>query len=383
MDLSLLDLSPGSVTQVVGASGAGLSTLAATLHERHGAAVVLQDATAHLSYLRDTVIEEVAFGLEQRGMPIPEMEPRVRAVLNDLDLGHLAERNPTELSGGQTRRLAIASVLVLHPDLLVLDDSFAGLDADSVNALARVCNRYPGAVVALGHQCRPEVEGRVLGLANGALTRTYKEPMPPPVLPEIPPVDCPPVDLGMVSACRGGSKRRWWRFGGDVAPTFTVGPVHVVAYPGEIVWLRGANGSGKTTLLRALAGLDGAPAPKVSTSLMLQRAEDQVVETTAGEFIGDDTWGDELGLDPQEHPLDLPTSQLRQAQTASVLAQDRDVVLMDEPDVGLDDLTVRKFWLMVRDALAEGRAIIMTCHNEEFLEAASRWARVRASHLDT
>ena len=377
MDLSLLELTPGSVIQIVGASGSGLSTLAATLHERHGAAVVLQDATAHLSYLRDTVIEEVAFGLEQRGMPVPEMESRVRAVLRDLDLGHLAERDPTELSGGQTRRLAIVTVLVLQPDLLVLDDSFAGLDADSADALARVCNGYPGAVVVLGHQSRPEVEGRVLGLADGALTRTYQEPMPPPVLPAVPSVGGPPVDLGKVTAFRGGSKRRWWRLGGEVAPTFTIGPVHVVAYPGEIVWLRGANGSGKTTLLRALAGLDGAPAPKVPTSLMLQRVEDQVAETTVGELIGDRDRVDGLGLDPEEHPLDLPTAQLRLAQAASVLAQDRDVVLMDEPDVGLDDFAVQKFWLMVREALAEGKAVIMTCHDGEFLEVASEWVRMR------
>ena len=377
MDLTLIDLSPGSLTQIIGASGAGLSTLASTLHEQHHAAVVLQDATAHLSYLRETVIEEVAFGLEQRGTPIAEMESLVRAVLRDLDLEHLSEHNPTELSGGQTRRLAIASVLVLQPEIIVLDDSFAGLDADSVAALARVCNSYAGAVVVLGNRARPELNGKILGLVDGALTSSLAAPVQPEVLEPVPEVGRARIDLGEVRASRGGSPCRWWRFGKEVAPTFTIGPVRVIAHPGEIVWLRGANGVGKTTLLRALVGLDGAEAPAVSTSLMLQRPEDQVVETTVGKFVGDAARVEELGLDPDEHPLDLPKAQLCLAQVASVPAMDADVVLTDEPDVGLDDYAVGTFWRMVRAALVEGKAVIMTCHSEEFLEAASQWAVVR------
>ena len=86
------------------------------------------DATCHLTYLRDTVIEEVAFGLEQHGIHPDIMLDRVTAILTDLNLMDLAEAHPTRLSGGQTRRVALASVLVLQADTLVLDDPWAGLD---------------------------------------------------------------------------------------------------------------------------------------------------------------------------------------------------------------------------------------------------------------
>ena len=88
MDLTPLThaLEQHRTVQVVGNSGAGLTTLAAQAHrEWPGAAVVQQDATAHVSYLRDTVIEEVALGLEQRGTPIPEMQRRCEAILDAAD----------------------------------------------------------------------------------------------------------------------------------------------------------------------------------------------------------------------------------------------------------------------------------------------------------
>ena len=87
MDLTPLAhaLEQHRTVQVVGNSGAGLTTLAAQVHrEWPGAAVVQQDATAHVSYLRDTVIEEVALGLEQRGTPIPEMRRRYRDARTEL-----------------------------------------------------------------------------------------------------------------------------------------------------------------------------------------------------------------------------------------------------------------------------------------------------------
>ena len=152
MDLTLLrtTLEQHRTVQVIGNSGAGLTTLAAQVHrEWPGAAVVQQDATAHVSYLRDTVIEEVALGLEQRGTPVPEMRRRCEAVLQAAGMAPLAERHPAQLSGGQTRRLAIASVAVLEPELLLLDDPFAGLDPTSARAVIALLEALPSRIVVL------------------------------------------------------------------------------------------------------------------------------------------------------------------------------------------------------------------------------------------
>lgn len=75
-----------------------------------------------------TVLEEVAFGLEQRGVPQAEIERRAREQLAALDVEHLADRDPQSLSGGQLQRVAIASVVVLDPDILILDEPTSQLD---------------------------------------------------------------------------------------------------------------------------------------------------------------------------------------------------------------------------------------------------------------
>ncbi|MBA3531316.1 MAG: ABC transporter ATP-binding protein, partial [Ardenticatenales bacterium] len=90
--------------------------------------LVLQNPFNQLSGARLTVFEEVAFGLENLGVSRAEMGERVRAILQQLEISELAERSPYALSGGQMQRVAIASILVLRPRLLVLDEPTAQLD---------------------------------------------------------------------------------------------------------------------------------------------------------------------------------------------------------------------------------------------------------------
>ena len=77
---------------------------------------------------RFTVREELAFGLENLGCPREEMLPRIEEVLGVTGLRELADRSPYALSGGQQQRLAIASVMVMRPKVLVLDEPTSQLD---------------------------------------------------------------------------------------------------------------------------------------------------------------------------------------------------------------------------------------------------------------
>ena len=371
-----LDLHPGTVTQVVGDSGRGLSRLADALHRRGGdVGVVGQDAAAHITHLRETVAEEVAFGLEQRGVERREMQRRVDRMLDLLGLTEFAEAHPATLSGGQTRRLAVATVAVLEPGVLVLDDPFAGLDPASAQRLAALCRTLEGtAVVVLGNRPHPLLGGGVR-LLDGAPARSGPLRLPDPVGPV--PSDGAQLDLGEVTGRRGAGERKWWQFRAPQAREFSVGPVHVRVKPGQVLWLRGRNGSGKTTLLRALAGLDGAPGAPVPVSLMLQRAADQVAEPTVRDFVGSDV----PGLDPEEHPLDLGSTDLRLAQFLAVAGLGRPVMLADEPDVGLDLRGREEMHRLIAGQLGAGTAMVLTCHDEEFMAQVARYARVSCLNL--
>lgn len=381
MDLDLLSraLEGNNTVQVVADSGAGLSSVAKQVHETWpDAKVVGQDPVAHVTYLRETVIEEVAIGLEQHGVPREEMQARCEAILAAAGLDTLAERNPAKLSGGQTRRLAIAAVAVLEPGTLLLDDPFAGLDPHSATQITQLLEALPSKIVVLGNRPR-DIDSVVLSIIDGALTDGPPAPHTPQLPPPVTPQQGPPLDLGEVCATRGGRARKWWQFRASSVPEFTAGPVHLIAQPGAVVWLRGENGSGKTTLLRAMAGLDGNPGVDATTSLALQRAADQLAESTVGDFLDGDGAAADLGMDPEMHPLDLPAAHLRLAQLKQVFDQDRELVLLDEPDVGLDPPSRDRAHAIIADGLAHGQAVILTCHDESFAAEVGEYGSISYS----
>ena len=78
-----------------------------------------------------TVFDEVAFGPLQLGWPKPEIRRRVSEALDLMEIAHLKTRAPHRLSGGEKKRVALASVLVLDPDILLLDEPIAALDPKS------------------------------------------------------------------------------------------------------------------------------------------------------------------------------------------------------------------------------------------------------------
>ncbi|RJQ43619.1 MAG: ABC transporter ATP-binding protein [Gaiellales bacterium] len=87
---------------------------------------VFQNADAQL--FSPTVRDEVAFGPLHLGLPDDEVERRVEDTIHILGLGHLKERAPYHLSGGEKKRVALASVLAINPDVLLFDEPTAGLD---------------------------------------------------------------------------------------------------------------------------------------------------------------------------------------------------------------------------------------------------------------
>lgn len=194
-------LRPGEFLGIVGCSGAGKSTLCAALaglvpHFFGGqmegrvlvdgldtrqvpvadltaeVGLVLQNPFTQLTGVKETVEGEVAFGLENRGVPRTEMRRMVAETLERLGLAPLRDRHPFTLSGGQMQRVALASVLVMRPRILVCDEPTSQLDPQGVRevmGLLADLHRGGTTIVLVEHRTSllAEMATRVLLLADG------------------------------------------------------------------------------------------------------------------------------------------------------------------------------------------------------------------------
>src|SRR3990170_5307351 len=107
----------------------GMNTMKHTVAELSlKVGLVFQEPSNQFSGVSTRVDEEVAFGMSMMGYPREEMRPRIEEALHAVGLQGLEERSPYELSGGQQQRLAIATVLAVRPEIIVMDEPTAQLD---------------------------------------------------------------------------------------------------------------------------------------------------------------------------------------------------------------------------------------------------------------
>lgn len=138
------------------------------------AGLAFQNPTTQISGAKFTVYEEVAFGLENLGVPREEMHSRIERVLELAGIAGLAGRSPYALSGGQQQRVALASVLVMEPRVLVLDEPTSQLDpigSREVFAVIREMSRQGITVVMAEHKLEwvATFADRVIALVEGRL----------------------------------------------------------------------------------------------------------------------------------------------------------------------------------------------------------------------
>lgn len=319
------DIPAGSFALLAGPSGSGKSTLLRSLNglvphfsggrfggkvvvagrdtRRHGprelaatTGFVFQDPEAQLVTPR--VEDELAFSLEQLGVPQRAMRVRIEEVLDLLGIAHLRHRDVGTLSGGERQRVAIASVMALRPRILALDEPTSQLDpwgAEEVIAgLIRLNDDLGLTIVLAEHRLeRAAAHADTLRfLPGGDASHLVGTPSEVAAAPEVPARLLPPVTqlgralgwspvpltvkeartfAGTVPLGGGpaGAAGGMTRLGepiietrdlslGHRTATQTVevlNGVNLTVRAGEIVALMGRNGSGKSTLLRALAGV--------------------------------------------------------------------------------------------------------------------------------
>jgi energy-coupling factor transporter ATP-binding protein EcfA2 len=197
-----LDIPTGQFCAVVGANGSGKSTLCYALsgfvpHFYRGTlqgtlrvaeydiprtplsnlsgeiGLVFQNPFNQITGARFTVREEVAFGLENLGVPRNEMLRRTDEILALAGLAEVADRSPYALSGGQQQRLAIASMMVMRPRALILDEPTSQLDPvgtrEVLSALSVLAAEGDTTVVLTEHRLEwvAAYAERVVALADG------------------------------------------------------------------------------------------------------------------------------------------------------------------------------------------------------------------------
>lgn len=204
-----LEIPAGQFCAVVGANGAGKSTLAFAIagfipHFYHGTllgrvraagkstletplselvlsvGLIFQNPFNQISGTKFTVREEIAFGLENLGVPRDEMAGRIEAVMQLVGIEELAERSPLALSGGQMQRVAIAAVLAMRPQVLVLDEPTSQLDPIGSREVFAAVRALAAAgemtVVMIEHKLEwvAVFADRVIALAEGGVVADGK-----------------------------------------------------------------------------------------------------------------------------------------------------------------------------------------------------------------
>lgn len=163
----------GESVGIVGANGAGKSTLLSHLigvlipqegtvrvgdypltpqtlpHIRQAVGMVFQDPDDQL--FMPTVRDDVAFGPLNLGLPAPEVEKRVKNALETVGASHLIDRPPYKLSTGEKRAVAIATVLAISPDILVMDEPSSALDPLARRRLINLLRSFKHTKIIASH----------------------------------------------------------------------------------------------------------------------------------------------------------------------------------------------------------------------------------------
>ncbi len=445
-----LDIAPGERVLVLGPSGSGKSTLMGGLAGLLGGAeegeatgtltvdgvapadargrvgLLMQDPEAQVVLAR--VGDDVAFGMENLGVPREDMWPRVEESLGAVGLDAPLDHSTTELSGGQKQRLALASILAMGPGLLLLDEPTANLDPSGIAevraAVEAVVERTGATMVVVEHRVdvwAPLVD-RVIVVADGRIA-----------------ADGP---LREVLEQQGDAlrERGIWLPGDDVAaevgPAPEVAPASSEDSPiarvtdltigydkaspvrsgidltlerGVSTCIVGANGAGKSTFALTLAGLlppiagtvevqtsDGtAGDPHEWSSKQLLGRMSMVFQEPEYQFLAS-TVAEELAIGPravgmteeeiaplvEEHmealgltrlaranPMTLSGGEKRRLSVATALISAPELLILDEPTFGQDRGTWLGLVRLLRAALARGVTLVSITHDPAFVAA--------------
>ncbi len=370
--------------RVFGEDVAGLSPVASAA----AVGYVFQSPDAQI--VCDTVWHEMAFGLENLGVPEAEMRRRVAETCNFFGMEPWFRAQTAELSGGQRQTLALAATLAMRPRLLLLDEPTSMLDPIAEKAFLGLlfrANRELGITVVVATHapqamaeyatCAFVVEGgavREAPVAEVALRRPLT------------------VDKGAVHPPASeavAARELWYRHARDC--DWVLRGLDLRLVRGEVRALVGGNGCGKTTLLSVLAGVAKPQKGRVKNTLAASQAllpqspkailacetvREELSEWGSGAGYGAaevDAALEELGLADaaDRHPYDLSGGQQQLLALKKLLLCRPQLLLLDEPTKGLDAAARERVAQAVAAARDAGSTVLLATHDMSFVEAVA------------
>ena len=369
-----------------------------------------------------TVRDELALSLRTRCLnPELQTEPVMVQALRQVGLGEpFLNRKTLELSGGEMQRVALASALVCQPPMLLLDDVTGQLDPVGREEVREAIEQISSDITLLvaDTNINPSTRGRDLSLGQGQvrelppnwsqqITEFFKQGVRVPQLVQLGTALCQPqMAQGLETAA--ALLRPYRLVAAPPAPnhspanpileaeelSFAYRPhqwalkgINTTFYRGQFTAILGANGSGKTTLSLLLAkalrptqgGIRTAPATRVG--YVFQEPTLQMLATSVAEEIAFAPrqlgWSPKavaaaverelarFRLPPDENPVNLPPAQARLLAIAAILAMDAQVVILDEPTNGLDEIEIQSLMHDLTELQQQGLTLILVTHDVE------------------
>lgn len=360
------------------------------------------------SFVAETVIEELAFTLEQLGVEPLEMLERIERALRITNLGTLRDRKVTELSGGQQQRVAIAAAVSAGQKILVLDEPTSALDPKTAHELLEfihdLCRNEGLTAIIAEHRIErlvDAVDSVIVVSPDGSVDQgeprqqLARFEFVPPIIKLGQHLNWNPIALSIEDARKLATPTPAFHAlafapAGELAlcaehisvkygDVIAVDDVALSASKGEVVAIMGENGSGKTSLLWKIREIVS------ETAMVPQQASDLLFLNSIGDELDD---ADEIAhaqhgttskifetfvgrLNPSIHPRDLSSGQQLALVLAMQLAKPAKVVLLDEPTRGLDYAAKQQVAGVIRQLSEQGKLVLFASHDVEFVALAA------------
>lgn len=193
-----LTIQQGEWIAIIGPNGSGKSTLAKTINgliEANSGEVIIEGVALNAETVWDvrkkigmvfqnpdnqfvgsTVQDDVAFGLENVGIPREEMVKRVADAVAAVNMANFMDKEPARLSGGQKQRVAIAGIVALSPDIIILDEATTMLDPEGrhevIETIQEIKEKENLTVISITHDIDEAAKAnRIFVMEAGQLTR--------------------------------------------------------------------------------------------------------------------------------------------------------------------------------------------------------------------